>query len=459
MSQPTRTQVVLAVAGVLLGTVLQAVDGAIVNIAVPQIQLQLGAPLSLVGWAVTGYVLASLVAMPLAASLAGRIGMRAYFAGSVALFTAASIACALSRSVAALIAFRVLQGFGAGGLLPMSQGVLMSIFPGARRATAVALVGTAAVLGPLFGPPLGGLLTDAFGWRSIFWINVPLGLASVGLVLGFLHLAAPAGKRPSADLDLRGAALLAVSVTSLQLACAHHPAFLPLALGAGLLFARRELRVTAPAVDLSVLRHRQLAGTLVAAPLYGIGLYASVFLLPLLLEQRLGMPAAHAGAVMAVGGVSSGGFMLAARPLLHRFRARSLCAAGAGVFAVSMLLMARVSWLGEGELVFAQALRGAGTGLLYVGMQGFAFESIPDPDVPTSASLFFLLRQLGGSVGVALSAVALDQRGNDGMTAAFFLLALTAPISLLPMHLWQRRPGSREAERGAQGAGPAPEAM
>ena len=445
--------------GVLLGTVLQAVDGSIVNVAVPQIQRQLGAPLAVVGWAVTGYVLASLLAMPLAASLAERIGMREYFAGSVAFFIAASAACGLSRSAGALIVFRVLQGFGAGGLLPLSQGVLMSLFPGGRRAPAVGLVGTAAVLGPLFGPPLGGLLTDVFGWRSIFWINVPLGIASVALVLRYLHPPAPPEKRVSAPLDWRGAALLAVSVTSLQLACAHHPGFLPLAAGASLLFVRRERAIPAPAVDLSVLRHRPLAGTLVAAPLYGVGLYASVFLLPLLLEQRLGMSAAMAGVVMAVGGVSSGGFMLGAQPLLNRFRARNLCAAGAAAFAVSMLLLARVSLHGAGEVVFAQALRGVGTGLLYVGMQGFAFESVPDEDVATSASLFFLLRQLGGSVGVALAAVALDQHANAGMTAAFFLLALMAPISLIPMHLWQRKPGSREAERGAQGAGPAPEAM
>jgi DHA2 family multidrug resistance protein len=459
VDRQNRTKVVLAIVGVLLGTVLQAVDGSIVNVAVPQIQRQLGTPLAVVGWTVTGYVLASLLAMPLAASLAERIGIREYFAGSVALFTGASVACALSRSAGALIAFRALQGLGAGGLLPLSQGVLMSLFPGGRRATAVGLVGTAAVLGPLFGPPLGGLLTDVFGWQSIFWINVPLGVASVALVLRYLHPTTPPERRVGAALDLRGAALFAVSVTSLQLACAHHTSFLPLAVGAGLLFVRRERTIAAPAVDLSVLRHRPLAGTLVAAPLYGIGLYASVFLLPLLLEQRLGMKAADAGVMMAIGGVSSGGFMLSAQPLLNRFRARTLCAVGSAAFALSMLLMARVSSHGAGDVMLAQALRGIGTGLLYVGMQGFAFESMPDEDVATSASLFFLLRQLGGTVGVALASVALDRHGEEGMTVAFFLLALTAPISLVPMHLWQRKPGSREAERGAQGAGPAPEAM
>jgi len=207
----------LAVTGVLLGTMLQAVDGSIVNVAVPQIQNELGASLATVGWVVTGYALASLIAMPLSAGLAARVGVRSYFVAQVGTFTLASVACAASRSAPTLIACRILQGFSAGGLLPLSQGILMSLYPGERRGTAVALVGVAAVLGPLFGPPLGGLLTDHFGWPTIFWVNVPLGLASL-LLLRNLHVQ-PAPRQEG--LDLRGAALLAAALISLQLGCAH----------------------------------------------------------------------------------------------------------------------------------------------------------------------------------------------------------------------------------------------
>jgi DHA2 family multidrug resistance protein len=374
--------------------------------------------------------------MPLAASLARRVGIREFFAGSVALFTAASVACALSPGMGMLIACRVLQGLGAGGLLPLSQSVLMALFPGARRGTAVALVGCAAVLGPLMGPPIGGLLTDAFGWRTIFWINLPLGLLSVALVLRHLTPRADAPK-PRGELDLWGAALLAVALTSLQAACAHHPLLLPVAAAAGFLFVRRELSAAAPAVDLSVLRHRALAGTLVAAPLYGLGLYASVFLLPLLLEDRLGMSASKAGLVMSVGAVGSGSLIFCARPLLARFGARSLCAAGAAIFSFAMLLFAFVARRGHGDVLLAQGLRGAGTGLLYVGMNGLAFEKLPDEDLATSASLFYLLRQLGGSIGVALTALVLDANRGIGMTSVFVALAATAPLSLVPMRRLQ----------------------
>src|SRR5438445_3510012 len=199
---------------------LQAVDGSIVNVAIPHIQNELGGSLVTVGWVVTGYVLASLIAMPLSAALAARIGMRTYFVAQVATFTVASTACALSRSAGALIAFRILQGFSAGGLLPLSQGILMSLYPGERRGTAVALVGFAAVLGPLFAPPLGGLLTDRFGWPSIFWVNLPLGLLSLGLILRYLHVQ-PAPKREG--LDWSGALLLALAVVCIQVGCAHHP--------------------------------------------------------------------------------------------------------------------------------------------------------------------------------------------------------------------------------------------
>src|SRR5207302_1115761 len=212
-----------------LGTMLQAVDGSIVNVAVPQIQNELGASLATVGWVVTGYALASLIAMPLSAGVAARVGVRAYFVAQVATFTLASVACAASRSAPTLIAFRILQGFSAGGLLPLSQGILMSLYPGERRGTAVALAGVAAVLGRLFG--------------------------------------------------------------------------------------KRERTARSPAVDLSVLRYRPLAGTLAAAPLYGIGLYASIFLIPLLFERQLSMTAATTGLALAVGAVTSGVLIVCAQPL------------------------------------------------------------------------------------------------------------------------------------------------
>jgi DHA2 family multidrug resistance protein len=429
VEQRSKLQVGLAVTGVLIGTMLQAVDGSIVNVAIPQIQQNLGASLATVGWVVTGYALASLIAMPLSAGVAARVGVRGYFVGQVAAFTLASAACASSRSAASLITFRILQGFSAGGLLPLSQGILMSLYPSERRGTAVALVGFAAVLGPLFGPPLGGALTDRFGWASIFWINVPLGLASLALLRN-LHIE-PA--RKGERMDLRGAALLAGAVVSLQLGCAHHAWLLLPAAVLGWLFVRRERSATSPAVDLSVVRYRPLAGTLAAAPLYGVGLYASIFLIPLLFERQLSMSAGETGMALAAGGVASSIVIIAAQPLLSRFAARSLCALGAAMFAAAMLLLARIAHLSSGDVYLPQVLRGAGTGLLYVGMNGFAFEGIDGHDLSTAASLFYVLRQLGGTVGVALAAIALDAFGGTGTVAGFGVLAVTAPLSLLPM--------------------------
>jgi len=430
----------LAVTGVLLGTMLQAVDGSVVNVAVPHIQAELGGSLATVGWVVTGYALASLIAMPLSAGVAARVGIRAYFVAQVAAFTVASAACATARTAAALIAFRVLQGFSAGGLLPLSQGILMSLYPGERRGKAVALVGVAAVLGPLFGPPIGGVLTDRFGWPSIFWVNVPVGLASLFLLRNLHVEPAP---RPE-GMDLRGAALLAAALVALQLAVAHHAWLLLFACAFGWLFVRRERAVRSPAVDLSVVRYRPLAGTLAAAPLYGVGLYASIFLIPLLFERQLAMSAASTGVALAVGAVTSGVLIVCTQPLLSRFRARSLCAAGAILFAAAMVLLARIAHTSSGDVYLPQALRGAGTGLLYIGMNGFAFEGIDGHDLSTSASLFYLARQLGGMAGVALSALALDAFGPVAAAASFLALAVTAPLSLVPMAVADRRARSGE---------------
>lgn len=427
----------LAVAGVLLGTVLQAIDGSIVNVALPQIQRSMNAGLPVVSWAVTGYVLASLVAMPLSASLARRLGTRRYFAGSVVLFTATSLACGLAPSASWLVFFRVLQGFGAGGLLPISQGILMTLYTGERRARAIALVGFAAVLGPLVGPPIGGVLTDGFGWRSIFLINVPLGVISLVLLK---WLVVPAEENRAEELDVRGTVYLALTVTGLQAACARLPAlFIPAAIF-GALFWREEKRAQAPAVDLGVLRHRALSGTLVAAPLYGIGLYGSVFVTPLLLEHQLSFNAANAGLVVAIGGVASGVGILSAKPLLRRFRPRALCVAGAVLFFCSMLWLAWVSHQNGGEVMLAQGLRGAGTGLLYVGMNGFAFDQVPQRELATASSFFYLLRQLGGSLGVALCALVMDRLGVRGTVMAFVVLAVTAPVSLVPLLMAEPHP-------------------
>jgi DHA2 family multidrug resistance protein len=209
----------------------------------------------------------------------------------------------------------------------------------------------------------------------------------------------------------------------------------------GTLFGRRERRARSPAVDLSVLRHRPLAATLASAPLYGFGLYASAFLIPLLLEKQLAMSASQTGLCMAAGAVASGALIGCARLLLRRFRARSLCVTGAVLFAASMVLLGWVALRSSGDVYFAQVLRGAGTGLLYVGMNGFAFQAMRDEDLATSASLFYLLRQLGGTVGVALAASALDSFGPRGMVGALGALALTAPLSLLPIGAADRGAG------------------
>jgi DHA2 family multidrug resistance protein len=265
------------------------------------------------------------------------------------------------------------------------------------------------------------------------------------LLLRNLHVQPP--PRPE-GIDLRGAALLAAALVSLQLGVAHHAWLLAPALLFGWLFVRRERTVRSPAVDLSVLRYRPLAGTLAAAPLYGIGLYASIFLIPLLFERQLSMSATDTGIALAVGAVASGVLIVCAQPLLTRFRARSLCAVGAVLFAVAMVLLARIARSSSGDVYLPQALRGAGTGLLYIGMNGFAFEGIDGHDLSTSASLFYLLRQLGGTAGVALAAVALDGFGQTGMVVGLVLLAAAAPLSLVPMAAASRRAARAEEQAG-----------
>ncbi len=438
----------LAVLGVMLGAMLQAIDGSIVNVAIPKLRDGFGGSLTEVGWVITGYALASLVAMPLAPALAARLGLRRYFAGSVALFVLASAGCALASGLSSLITFRVLQGVASGGLWPLSQGIFMTLYAGERRGTAVALAGVAGVIGPLSGPPLGGLLTDAFGWRSIFWINLPLGALSLWLVLR--HLRLPEGEesvRRKGRLDLLGALLLALAVSAMQVGTAHHAWLFAPAAALLVLFVVHVRRSPAPIVDLAVLRHAPLGRTLLAAPLYGACLYSSVFLLPLLLEDQLGASAASAGAVVGIGGIISAAAIVSSQPLLRRFAAGHLCIAGAACFTIAMLLLARVASHGAGDAIFPQALRGLGTGLCYVGMNGFAFATMPGRDTATSASLFYLSRQLGGSLAIALLAAAFDAHGQSASVYGFIALAALAPLSVAPIALARLGRGDKSLTR------------
>src|SRR5216117_868816 len=165
---------------VSLASVLELLDTSIVNVAIPHMMGNLGATLDQIAWVSTGYIVANVIVLPITGWLSEVFGRRRYFAGSIALFTAASFLCGNSHSLAELVMWRVLQGLGGGALLSTSQAVLYEVFPPAEYGTAMAIFGVGVMVGPTLGPTLGGYITDALSWPWIFYINIPFGIIALG---------------------------------------------------------------------------------------------------------------------------------------------------------------------------------------------------------------------------------------------------------------------------------------
>src|SRR3989475_8921738 len=199
---------------VSLASVLELLDTSIVNVAIPHMMGNLGATLDQIAWVSTGYIVANVIVLPITGWLSEVFGRRRYFAGSIALFTAASFLCGNSHSLAELVMWRVLQGLGGGALLSTSQAVLYEVFPPAEYGTAMAIFGVGVMVGPTLGPTLGGYITDTLSWPWIFYINIPFGVAALLLTLTYLRDSRYA--RKSSRVDWTGLGLLAVGVGTLQ---------------------------------------------------------------------------------------------------------------------------------------------------------------------------------------------------------------------------------------------------
>ena len=266
---------------VMTGTIMAALDGSIVNVALPEMSGTFGATIEEITWVVTGYMLSNVIAMPLIAWLSGRFGRKRMYVVSVVSFTAASMCCGLARTLPMMVLFRVLQGAGGGVLITVSQAILREAFPRHEQGTAMGVYGMGVVLAPAFGPTLGGWLTDRYAWPWIFYINVPIGVLSLLLVQRFIA-DPPYLLRERGRADGLGIALLALGLGALQLMLEEGQrndwfdssfiVTLAVASGLGLvLFTWRELTTDAPAVDLRILRSASFSSATALGGVLGMG--------------------------------------------------------------------------------------------------------------------------------------------------------------------------------------------
>lgn len=429
----------------MLGTILEVLDVSIVNVALPSMMGNLGATLDQVNWVSTGYIIANVIVLPLSGWLSAYLGRRDYLAGSIILFTFASFMCGMSHTLNALVFWRFIQGAGGAALLSTAMAALLQIFPKKQEGMVAAIFGIGVMMGPTAGPTLGGWITDNYSWPWIFFINIPIGVPAALLTLLTMHRSIDPEAR-SARVDLVGIGLLAVGVGCLQVVLerGHREdwfqsaqiqwlsAFAAIGLA---LFVLWEMRVPNPAVNLRVLRHRSLLAGSIFQVVLGFGVYGSLFILPVFLQNLRGYSAMQVGIMMIPDGVASAVSMAVVGSIVAYCVARNLVAVGACCFAAAMYVLSKVTLdTGPEHLLLAYVLRGLSLGLLFVPLSLAALSGLEGKEMADGSGLFNLMRQWGGSAGIAFLSTLLDQRAAVHRAALVEHVTLYNPLATTQMH-------------------------
>lgn len=396
---------------VVLAALMQVIDSSIVNVALPEMMGNLGASLDEIAWVPTGYILASVIIIPLTGFLGLQLGRKNYFVGSIITFTASSFMCGASSTLGALIFWRIVQGIGGGALMTVSQAILLESFSVEEAGTAMALFGLSIMVGPTIGPTLGGWLTDNYGWPWIFYINIPLGILSAWMVWTYVHDSEHSRKPPA--IDYIGIALLVVSVGALQYVLEHgeredwFDSKLILSLSivgvtGGILLLWRELTTDHPAIDFRIMRHRQMwVGTLLGVVM-GIGLFAMIFALPVFMQGVLHLTAEQTGIVLLPGAIATAVSMGITGRLTNRVDPRIFISTGTLLFAYSAWQLSLITGeAGTSDFFWPLVFRGLGLGMMFVPLTVITLAELSTEELPQGTGLYNFFRQLGGSFGIA----------------------------------------------------------
>lgn len=405
---------------VMTGAIMSALDTSIVNVALPYMRGSMGASVEEIAWVSTAYILSNVIIMPIVGLLSSRYGRKNFYIVSVIMFTLTSLLCGLAWDLNSMIVFRVLQGIGGGALIPISQAILRESYPPEKQGMAMGIFGLGVVMGPAFGPTIGGWLTDNFSWPWIFYINLPIGILNIFLTMKYIF-DPPYLVRKKEPLDYWGLSLLVIGLGSLQLmleegqtndwfASEYIRILAFLAFFGMIFFVWRELKAEKPAVNLRLLKNTTFTtGTMIGGVL-GISLFASLFLLPLFLQQLLGYPAFDSGLAMMPRSLAMAFFMPIAGRLYTIVGARFLIGVGLIVNAFSFWQLSTLSLdIGYWEIFIPQVLQGLGFGFIFVALSAVTMSTIAKSSLTDASGLYNVVRQVFGSVGIAISATMLTR--------------------------------------------------
>jgi DHA2 family multidrug resistance protein len=445
----------------MLGTFMEVLDTSVVNVALPHMKGTYAAGTEEITWIITSYLVANAIILPITGWLGSYFGRKRLYLFCLTTFTLASFACGLAPSLGTQILFRVIQGLSGGAMVPMSQAITMEAFPEEEQGMATAVFAIGVIFGPILGPLVGGWITDNWSWPWIYWINVPVGLVAFFLATAFLE-DPPYLSKPEGRIDGWSLACIAVGLGCLELFLNRGErldwfAANEVKLYAGLsalglaLFVWRSLTTEDPLVDLSLFRLPEFAGGMLLTFMTNFGLYAALIILPLFVQNMLGFTPTWAGIVLSPGGVASVVAMVAAGVLVGRVNGKVLLVAGVLSLAWSTWLLSHVSpQTSIAFLILARIFNGIGMGFTIVVLASGSMVRVPLPKKGQASGIYNLMRNEGGSVGIAVATTILANRaqfhharlaehitatsgtaqaGFSTLTAGLFRWAGTDPVS------------------------------
>ena len=406
---------------VVLATFMVVLDSTIVNVALPHISGSMSSTVEEGTWTLTLYLVANAIILPMTGWLARQFGRKRLLILSVAGFTTFSFLCGLAPNLLTLIIFRVFQGFTGGAMQPLSQAIMLEAFPPEERGKAMAAWGICIVAAPILGPVIGGWLTDSYSWRWIFYINIPIGIVSLFLINMFVYDPPYLKLQKTHGINYWGIGMLAVGMGALQIVLdqgqqkdwfSSNLIVILMLIAAVMLisFIIREMLIKNPIVDLRIFRDQSFSVGVILITAVGFVLYGSMVALPIILQTLFGYPALETGIVMAPRGLGSLLFTPIVGILISRTDARWMSGFGMALCAITMFWFGLLNLnLGYWDLFWPQVFQGVALSLLFVPLTTLAMRNISKEEMGNATSIFNLMRNIGGSVGIATAATMLER--------------------------------------------------
>jgi DHA2 family multidrug resistance protein len=408
----------------MIGTFMAVLDATIVNVGLPKIMASFGVGLDKIEWVITAYMLAMAVALPTSGWLADKYGYkRMYFIG-LFLFTLGSMLCGRSTDENMLIMSRIIQGLGAGTIQPLGMAIISREFPPHQRGIALGFWGISAAASVSFGPLIGGFLIDKFNWPLIFDVNIPIGLIAM---LFTIIVQSEYKNKNARRFDVAGfisvTVFLPLTLYILSQGNAtsnaegwHAPFILifgAIAIIALAVFITAELTVKEPLLDLRLLKNHNFGIANIILVIFSLGMFGSTFLLPIYLQNSLGYTALQAGSVFLPVGIIQGTIAPISGRISDKMNPKLPLLVGVIIFAYSFYLNSNLSWLSELKFIMVSLyLRGLAMGLMFTALTTVSLSEIPRDKMAQASGITNSIRQLGGSLGVALLATLLTTRVN-----------------------------------------------